>query len=511
LMISFIMGAAFGEQGGDASPISEIPLLLVNADEGGLGANFADTLLEIEVDTTDGAKPLFAITETDDKTAAIEQVELGETRGVVYLPPDFSANLEAGTGEDAERQTSLVEIYTDPAATISPGIIRGVVTRIATGFSTVVIGNTVAVNQLLDVVTDIPVLFVNDDPGPVSDALTEAFSPENFEGLFVITVMDDYDEAQAKLDAGEAAALIHVTDGFSQAVMTGADGETVAGTLAVYRAPDSLAAPIVEEFALNLARGFGADADPSREAETPEILANLENLEDILNEENTSFAETEGPRDRITVTASTVGAAEELDLLNYFVPSMAIFFLMFAVFDGTRSILEEERDGTLHRLMTTPTSIANILLGKIGGTFLTGILQFVVLVLASWVFFRVNWGRAPLGIILMMLATVAAATSLGAFVASFARNVNQAGVLGTAITLVFAILGGNFIDFRALPGWLAVFSKMTINRWALEGFVNLTLNGMETSAVLPHVGVLFGMAAVFFGLAVALFNRRFVK
>jgi len=52
---------------------------------------------------------------------------------------------------------------------------------------------------------------------------------------------------------------------------------------------------------------------------------------------------------------------------------------------------------------------------------------------------------------------------------------------------------------------------LTINRWALEGITNLTLFGQRLADVLPHIGMLFLLAAVFFGLALALFNRRFVR
>ncbi len=505
LIIASIMGAAFGGQSGSSSPISEIPLIIVNADEGSLGANFTEIVTDIEVDTADGPKGLFAVTKAANKDDAIRQVELGEVRGVLYLPPQFTEQLE----NSAERQTTLIEVYTDPTANVSPGIIRGVVARIANGFSTVMLGNNIAVEQLLDHLTDIPVLLVNADEGPLGQAYLDAFSPENFGGLFVIETLDNLETAREKLNAGDAQAIIHIPSDFSAVVMSGAPGEQIAGAIEILAAPGSLAAPTIESVARQIALAFSADT-PS-ENQLPIVLANLDNLETILLEENANFAETEGARERIRFQTATVGADETYNLLGYFVPSMAIFFLLFTMFDGTRSILEEERDGTLHRLMTTPTAIPQILLGKIGGTFLTGLLQFAVLVLVSALFFDVDWGDSPLGLLLLVLGTVAAATSLGAFVASFARNVNQAGVLGTAITLTFSILGGNFIVVDAFPPWLAFFSKLTINRWSLDGFVSLTFGGLGLTDVLPNIGVLFGIAALFFILAVALFNRRFVK
>ncbi len=510
LLISMIMGAAFGNQSGDISPISEIPLIFVNLDEGDLGENFADIITSIEVDTAEGTKTLFAVVEMADKGAALEQVELGKTRGVVVIPPGFSEQLQTESDSSA-REVVIVEVFTDPAASISPGIMRGVVQRVANGFNTVMIGNIVAIDQLLGTATDIPVILVNSDPGPLGTAYLETFSPENFSDIFIITTDDNVESARKKLDSGGAQAVIQITDGFSQAVMEGRSGVEIARTIVVFSAKDSLSAPIVADAALDIARGFSTDAKTNGDVEIGGVLANLENMADILEAENSSFAETEGARERITINTITLGTGEEFDLLGYFVPSMSIFFLMFAAFEGTRSILAEERDGTLHRLMTTPTSIAQILMGKIGGTFLTGMLQFTVLVLVSSIAFRVHWSDSWLALIIMSLATVFAATSLGAFLASFARNTNQAGSIGTTVNLVFAVLGGNFISTMAFPNWLTVFSKLTINRWALDGFVTLALGGGDLVDILPNVGILCGMAVVFFTLAAALFNRRFVR
>jgi ABC-2 type transport system permease protein len=390
LIISAIMGAAFGGVSGGSSPIFNIPLIIVNQDEGTLGDRFSDVLEAIELDTTDGRQPLFDVVSSDDPEGAREQVGLGQVRGVLFIPANFSEAIEAG--DDGVS----IELVTDPSANVSPGILRGVVGDIAAEFSSAVIT--------------------------------------------VQTVPDQIVGYQDLLGAG-------------------------------------------------LAR-FGTVFEEKFEA---------------------SFGE-DGPQSRISMQTVTLGETDtEFNILGYFAPSMAIFFLMFSLFDGTRSILEEEVTGTLHRLMTTPTRVSQILLGKIGGTFLTGLLQIAVLIAASALLFGLNWGDSPLGLILMTLATVAAATSLGAFVAAFARNINQAGIIGTVFTLVFAILGGNFVQVAGFPAWLDFLSKLTINRWALDGFVTLTLGGGQASDILTNVLVLLGLAALFFGLAMATFTRRFVR
>ncbi len=204
-------------------------------------------------------------------------------------------------------------------------------------------------------------------------------------------------------------------------------------------------------------------------------------------------------------------ASQGMNPLAYFAPSMAILFLMFTIFDASRSILNEEHEGTLQRMISSPTSFAAILAGKNGGVMLTGILQLGILVVASALFFGLSWGNSVIGVILMIVAVVAAASSLGAFIVAFAKDSRQASIIGSAIALIFAILGGNFFMAQAYPAWLQPLSKLTINRWALDGFTDLSLRGGGLSDVLLEVGVLLGISIVLFALAVWRLPRRFVR
>ncbi len=390
LLIGLIMGAAFGRQGDD-SPIYDIPIAVVNADAGDLGAIFVQTLTDIQVDTEAGRQPLFTLTPLDDIQAARSLVENGEARGALYLPPDFSAALQETGAARAQ-----IRLYTDPSAQISPFILENVVQRIALGFQSAALGAQLAGTQVQLAAQNDPVL------------------------------------------RSALAAL-----------------------------PQAIAS---------------AQAD---------------------------FAAEQAAHSQITLTSETLGVAQQVNAMDYFMPSMAIFFLMFSMFAGTRAILDEEKAGTLARLMSTPISPAAILLGKISGTLLIGLLQVAVLVLVSSWLFGVNWG-VPLGVVLMTLTTVTAAAGLGALVAAFARDDNQAGVLGTVFALVFGVLGGNFIVLRGIPTWLDFLSKATINRWALDGFTALSLSQAPLSAIFPNLLVLTAMGVVFFALSLMGFRRRFV-
>jgi ABC-2 type transport system permease protein len=192
----------------------------------------------------------------------------------------------------------------------------------------------------------------------------------------------------------------------------------------------------------------------------------------------------------------------------FFAPSMAIFFLMISMFEAPRSILIEKEEGTLGRLIRTPTRTAAILAGKMGGAFITGIVQFALLVAVSSLIFHLQWSSSLSALLLMVCAVVVAAGSLGALIAAFSRDLLQAGAIGGAIALVSAGLGGNFFDLGQAPFWLQCVSRLTINRWALEGFTNLTVHGLGLRSVLLNVAVLLSIAVVMFSAAFWKFQRR---
>ena len=100
LVLSAIIGSAFGSflNGSDPAPISAIPVLLVNQDDGELGQQFADIL------TSDALGDLLLVTEMDDETAARDQVQRGEARAAIVIPDGFS---EAVSG-DSETAASPV-------------------------------------------------------------------------------------------------------------------------------------------------------------------------------------------------------------------------------------------------------------------------------------------------------------------------------------------------------------------------------------------------------------------
>jgi len=185
---------------------------------------------------------------------------------------------------------------------------------------------------------------------------------------------------------------------------------------------------------------------------------------------------------------------------------MALMFLMYTVSYGGSSILAEKSQGTLPRLLVSPTNSMQVLGGKVFGIFLTGAAQMLILIGASSLFFQLKWGGA-LGVILLVLAAVFGATGWGMLITALARTPTQVGNVGSAVMLIFAMLGGSFVQVENMPAIVQTFGKITPNAWAMDGFTTLAFGGTLTLLSTPILALLT-MGSLLFLVSALLFSKK---
>ena len=213
------------------------------------------------------------------------------------------------------------------------------------------------------------------------------------------------------------------------------------------------------------------------------------------------------PADHAT-RAPRVGKTEnEVSVTRAVLAGMMVFFMFFGAANVARTILTEDRDGTLPRLFTTPTRHGTIIAGKFVSVFLTVLLQAVVLLIAGRLIFGIHWGRID-AVALLTLAAAGVAGGLALLIISFTRNAAQAGAVGSGIYLVLALLGGNFTGTAQTSGVFAVVQRLTPNGWLIRGW-DATLRGGGAGDIRWQLLVTLGFAAAFFVLAVLRMRRRF--
>ncbi len=365
-------------------------------------------------------------------------------------------------------------------------------------------------------ISDIPVIIINLDQGDLGNALEDLFNSEELSELMEPTASSDPEAARQLIESDEASAAIIIPEDFTESIIPTAGAtfgqdyvEPERVQIEVYTNPSSptssgIVKAVVDEFISRVEEARISGMTALLGLLTSGVITRQEvpSIADDLFQ-NTNQTESTA----ITLMTNTEGAeAVEFDLLSYFAPSIALMFLMYTVSYGGRSILAERAEGTLPRLMISPTQTAQVLGGKVLGIFFMGVAQVGILILASAVLFQVKWGN-PIGIAVLILAAVFGATGWGMLITAFARTPAQVANTGTIVMLIFSILGGSFISLENFPPFMQTISKITPIAWGLDGFTTLALGGTLSNLVNPITALLI-MGSVLFGIAVVLFNRN---
>lgn len=365
---------------------------------------------------------------------------------------------------------------------------------------------------------NIPVVIVNHDAGPFGEALVDLFQSDELDTLIVAAEFNDDAVARKQVDDDDAAAAVLIPAGFSQSIQPDAAGEVgPAQPIEIYVNPTRpISAGVVRTIATDFTNRVEQGRISGYVAVSQLIVSGRISPADAAaagREIGQQFAEQmeQNEASSLIQLQTETGAAgggqpAEFDPLAYIAPAMALLFLMYTVTLGGRTILTEREQGTMSRMLTTPVTTAQVLAGKVLGIFLTGLAQLAILILTTALLFDVRWGD-PLNILILLVVVVAAATGWGILLAAVARTPAQVSQVGSALMLIFGILGGSFIPVSNFPSWLGLFSAVTPNRWGLEAFTELAL-GHGLVAIWPSLVALALMAAVLFSGAVVAFHER---
>jgi ABC-2 type transport system permease protein len=170
---------------------------------------------------------------------------------------------------------------------------------------------------------------------------------------------------------------------------------------------------------------------------------------------------------------------------------------------GISSMFASERQkGTLRRLLTTPTRRSTYLLGTIFGQVVTALVQMLLLIVFGILVMNLNWDGQPLALLVMMAASVLAATALGTTLGTFVKTESQASGLSIMTGMVMALLGGCWYPLELFPKSVQTIVQILPTTWAMRGMLGIVLRGQGLTSILPEAGVLLGFAALFFSIGV---------
>jgi len=206
--------------------------------------------------------------------------------------------------------------------------------------------------------------------------------------------------------------------------------------------------------------------------------------------------------DRVSVVTGNTRDQVDYDPRANSSAGQLITWVFIPLFGISALFAYERRQGTLHRLLTTPSSKATFLLGTISGQVVMALIQMSLLVGFGILVMKLNWGRELLALFVILFTSALAAAAFGTTMGTFIKTEGQANGLSIMFGMVFALMGGCWYPMELFPSTIQNIVKVLPTTWAMQGMLDLVLRGGGLRDVLPEAGVLLGFAVIFFSVGV---------
>lgn len=379
-----------------------------------------------------------------------------------------------------------------------------------------------------DAVPKIRLLIEDQDDTFLSDFVVSAFSKEQAAEYFDTAKVEPGEDARARLEAEDRAAILVIPKGFSDALLAGEatslsliknPSQSILPGIAVEvttvladglsSASRVLAGPLAQlRPYLTSSTGGGPGAPADAAVAQISVAANqaVARAGPYVFPPIVTFESKTAAKKGDAATAKGSGGGPMSSVFLLVLPGAAVFAL-FSLCDQTmRDLLVEGRQKTLRRQLAGPVSAGTVIAGKALGTAAVGAIAVAVLALVGWI--ALPAGISLPAFLLLALATILAATGFAAFLFAVAKGEKQGAALASVLSLLMAFTGGSFIPIQSLPGALRAVSPFSLIYWATSGMNEIVSAAGRIGDILPNLAVLAGAGGVLLAVSSALWRRR---
>ena len=194
-------------------------------------------------------------------------------------------------------------------------------------------------------------------------------------------------------------------------------------------------------------------------------------------------------------------------VVSMYAAGIAVMFLLFGAVGNSGTLLEEEENQTLERLMCSELSMVQLLAGKWLLMTIVGIVQVTIMFAWAQLAFGVDLLGHLSGFAVMTVVTAGAASSFALTLAALCRNRAQLNAVAVILILCMSALGGSMVPRYVMSETMQQIGKITFNAWALDGYIKVFWRNLPLGELAPELTVLTATAIVLFGGARLLARR----
>ncbi|MEH7355333.1 ABC transporter permease [Neobacillus drentensis] len=183
--------------------------------------------------------------------------------------------------------------------------------------------------------------------------------------------------------------------------------------------------------------------------------------------------------------------------INLMFVGFAIMFMMFGLSGAASAILGERIEGTWGRLIVSPVSKLQIILGYLLAYFFMGWIQLAVLMAAMNVMFDTSWGRMTYLIPFASLVIICV-VGFGLMIAGLVKTKQQASAISAVLIVSTCMLGGVYWPIDVVPDIMQKIALGVPQTWAMSGFKEIISGSLHAGTLVKDAAALLGFTALFF-------------
>jgi ABC-2 type transport system permease protein len=211
----------------------------------------------------------------------------------------------------------------------------------------------------------------------------------------------------------------------------------------------------------------------------------------------------------ITIEQVYAYGGGETRFIDYFAPGVISFAIMMVTTMITIILfVNERRNGTLQRLLVSPASESEIVVGYALAFAVIGIIQSIVVLIAAILFFDISIvGNVFLALIVILLLAFGH-QGLGILLSAGAKNELQAIQFIPLILFPSILLAGLFWPIESIPSYLQPLSYIIPLRYGIDAERSIMLRGWGIGEIWVDIIVLVLFALLTLSASVLLLKRR---
>jgi ABC-type multidrug transport system permease subunit len=201
---------------------------------------------------------------------------------------------------------------------------------------------------------------------------------------------------------------------------------------------------------------------------------------------------------------------DQLSIAVLFLPGILMMSLLFIAQGLGEDVWKEREQGTLRRMVSTPSGIVKFLVGKLIASSVVVLSIALVILVIGMAYLSVPFANLPLALV-WTLFSGALFVNILMLIQMHASSRRAGSILTSSLIFPLLMLGGSFFPSETMPGWLAAIGRFTPNGWALEQLKGILLSRAEIGSVVTGLLIIIAVGLVFFILNARRMERVFAK